>query len=51
MYEQFTQSQEIYFGPLEFRKYEKIGFASPSGKVDLKPSVLEGLGFDPLPSR
>ena len=31
------------------RKYLKTGFATPSGKVELYSSVLEGLGFDPLP--
>lgn len=48
-WEEFSESYEIYFGPLEFRKYEKTGFATPSGKVELKSSILEGLGFDPLP--
>lgn len=33
----------------EFRKYEQTGFATPSGKVELKSSVLEEMGFDPLP--
>jgi anaerobic selenocysteine-containing dehydrogenase len=40
---------EVHFAKPEFRKYEKTGFATPSGKVELKSSVLEGLGFDPLP--
>jgi len=31
------------------RKYEQTGFATPSGKVELYSSVLEDLGFDPLP--
>ena len=31
------------------RKYEQTGFATPSGKVELHSSVLEGFGFDPLP--
>ena len=31
------------------RKYEKAGFATPSGKVELHSSVLEGFGFDALP--
>ncbi len=48
-WDEFSKSHEIYFGPLEFRKYERTGFATPSGKVELKSSVLEGLGFDPLP--
>jgi anaerobic selenocysteine-containing dehydrogenase len=33
----------------EEKKYEKTGFATPSGKVELFSSVLEDLGFDPLP--
>ncbi len=32
-----------------FRKYRTTGFATPSGKVELHSSVLEDLGFDPLP--
>lgn len=40
---------DVYFGPLEYRKYEQTGFATPSGKVELKSSLLERLGFDPLP--
>ena len=35
--------------PPEFRKYRKKGFATPSGKVELSSSVLDDLGFDPLP--
>jgi len=33
----------------EYRKYRKTGFATPSGKVELYSSILEELGFDPLP--
>ena len=33
----------------EFRKYRKTGFATPSGKVELSSSILQDLGFDPLP--
>ena len=33
----------------EPKKYLKTGFATPSGKVELHSSVLEDLGFDPLP--
>jgi anaerobic selenocysteine-containing dehydrogenase len=31
------------------RKYLETGFATPSGKVELKSSILDDLGFDPLP--
>jgi anaerobic selenocysteine-containing dehydrogenase len=32
-----------------FRKYLDTGFATPSGKVELYSSILDELGFDPLP--
>jgi anaerobic selenocysteine-containing dehydrogenase len=35
--------------PYEERKYLTRGFATPSGKVEFYSSVLEQLGFDPLP--
>lgn len=40
---------EVHFKKPAFRTYEKTGFATPSGKVELKSSILEDLGFDPLP--
>ncbi len=36
--------------PWEYKKYEKNGFATPTGKVQLSDPKLESLGFDPLPS-
>jgi len=36
--------------PLRYKKYEVEGFKTPSGKVELYSSILESLGFDPLPS-
>lgn len=38
-----------HFGPFDFKKYETTGFATPTGKVELKSTILEDLGFDPLP--
>ena len=35
--------------PLEEKKYEKYGFATPSGKFELYSSILEKMGYDPLP--
>ncbi len=35
--------------PPNLHKYRNVGFATPSGKVELFSSVLEALGFDPLP--
>lgn len=33
----------------QFKKYEKTGFATPSGKVELYSSLMEKYGYDPLP--
>jgi len=33
----------------EFRKYEKTGFGTPTGKIELYSTVKEKLGYDPLP--
>ena len=46
---QFENAFEGDIPTLRYRKYEQTGFATPSGKVELRSSVLEGLGFDPLP--
>ena len=45
----FADTYEVHADTLEFRKYEKTGFATPSGKVELSSSILADLGFDPLP--
>ena len=34
----------------QFKKYEKTGFATPSGKVELYSATMEKFGYDPLPS-
>ncbi|MFC1944379.1 molybdopterin-dependent oxidoreductase [Chloroflexota bacterium] len=36
--------------PAEFEKYQRTGFGTRSGKIELAPSMLEELGLDPLPS-
>ena len=35
--------------PVEYRKYEKKGFPTPSGKVEISSSILKDHGWDPLP--
>jgi anaerobic selenocysteine-containing dehydrogenase len=37
------------FGKPEFKRYEKVGFGTPSGKVELRSSIFEDLGCEPLP--
>lgn len=34
---------------IKYKKYEKKGFATPSGKVELCSSLMEKYGYDPLP--
>ncbi len=48
-FEEFAERHPYHMAPPRFRKYEETGFATPSGKVELASSVLDGLGFDPLP--
>ncbi|UCG65919.1 MAG: molybdopterin-dependent oxidoreductase [Deltaproteobacteria bacterium] len=36
--------------PFTYRKYERDGFATPSGRIELYSQGLKDLGFDPLPS-
>ncbi len=40
----------ILKGQMRYRKYEEKGFATPSGKFELRCSTLESMGYDPLPS-
>lgn len=45
-FEQFAEKYRVYVPTPSFRKYEKTGFATPSGKVELASSVLEGRDSD-----
>jgi thiosulfate reductase/polysulfide reductase chain A len=47
-WEEFCHSG-VYAGVREYNKYEKVGFATPSGKVELYSTLLEEFGHDPLP--
>ena len=35
--------------PPRYRQYEKLGFATPTNKVEFYSTLLEKLGYDPLP--
>ena len=48
-FESFSNTFEMDLPLLNYKKYEKTGFATPSGKVELYSSILDDLGFDPLP--
>lgn len=39
----------IVKGEMRYRKYEEEGFATPSGKFELRCSTLESMGYEPLP--
>ena len=55
--EEFARKQRWWTPPAVERRYEKInpetgrpwGFATPTGKVELYSTILEKLGYDPLP--
>lgn len=47
-YEEFVKAGAL-MSPLEQKKYLKYGFPTPSGKFELASSILEKLGYDPLP--
>lgn len=47
-YEEFVERGGL-FPPREFKKYERAGFATPTGKIELYSTVFEKLGYDPLP--
>ena len=47
-YEEFVKAGAL-MSPLEEKKYEKYGFATPSGKFEIYSSILDKLGYDPLP--
>jgi len=33
----------------EYKRYKEVGFATPTGKIELYSNTLEELGYDPLP--
>ena len=35
--------------PPEFKKYERQGFATPTGKFELASTIFQKMGYDPLP--
>lgn len=45
----FVNEIQLYVPPPKFKKYEEAGFGTLTGKVELYSTVLEKLGYDPLP--
>jgi anaerobic selenocysteine-containing dehydrogenase len=48
-FHELAKAKQFYAPKPVYKKYETTGFATPSGKVELYSSILEDLGFDPLP--
>jgi anaerobic selenocysteine-containing dehydrogenase len=49
-FEKFANKHPIYMQPPEYKKYERTGFATPTGKIELASTVLQKFGFDPIPN-
>jgi thiosulfate reductase/polysulfide reductase chain A len=49
-FKEFMAQGGYEFPAREYKKYEKIGFGTPTGKVELYSTILEQLGYNPLPS-
>ncbi len=48
-FQEFLAQGGIYNPPRRFKKYEQTGFGTPTGKIELYSTVMEKLGYDPLP--
>jgi anaerobic selenocysteine-containing dehydrogenase len=48
-WEELKQREYIRI-PIEYRKYEKTGFGTPTGKFEIFSTVMKDWGYDPLPA-
>ena len=48
-FQEFMDQGGFLSSSKEYRRYEKKGFATSSGKIELSSRTLEALGYDPLP--
>ncbi|MFC1968469.1 molybdopterin-dependent oxidoreductase [Chloroflexota bacterium] len=48
-FEEFMAKGGFDFHRPGYKKYERTGFATPTGKVELYSTIFEKLGYDPLP--
>lgn len=49
-FKQFIEEKQGHDSPpLEYKKYQKSGFGTPTGKFELCSTILEDAGYDPLP--
>lgn len=49
-HKEFMAQGGFHSPPNEYKKYQKTGFSTPTGKVELYSTIFEKLGYDPLPS-
>lgn len=49
-YDEFVEQVRYHFPEREYYKYRRIGFATPSRRVELYSSLLEELGYPPMPT-
>jgi anaerobic selenocysteine-containing dehydrogenase len=48
-WEQLRQLDHGIEIPVEYKKYEKVGFGTPTGKFELYSTIMKDWGYDPLP--
>ncbi len=46
---EYVHNVRIELRHIAYKKYEKQGFGTPTGKVELYSTIFEKLGYDPLP--
>ena len=50
-FQQLMENPEgVFFASKSYKRYEKSGFRTPSGKIELYSKTLEEAGYDPLPT-
>ncbi len=49
-YDEFVEQVRFHFPDREYYKYARLGFATPSGRVELVSSTLEELGYPSMPT-
>ena len=49
-FQQLKEKRLVGPWPLQYRKWEEMGFPTPSGKVELYSALMEKYGYDALPA-
>ncbi len=47
-FQKFARKKSWDIDPLEFETYKKVGFKTPSGKIELTSTIFEKCGLDPV---